>query len=98
MTYRGALHHQLHWSSSLALHSAAVLNVQPDHLEWHGSYKAYRDAKAKIYTGIHASCVYNVADPVTEQMVEQAEVVEVIGFTFGNAWTVNAGRGRRLAG
>ena len=78
--------HQLHWSNSLALHSAAVLNVQPDHLEWHGSYAAYRDAKARIYQGVQASCVYNVADPVTEQMVEQAEVVEgarAIGFTLG---------------
>jgi UDP-N-acetylmuramoylalanine--D-glutamate ligase len=78
--------HQLHWSDSLAMHSAAVLNVQPDHLEWHGSYEAYRDAKATIYTGVQASCVYNVADPVTEHMVEQAEVVEgarAIGFTLG---------------
>jgi UDP-N-acetylmuramoylalanine--D-glutamate ligase len=78
--------HQLHWSRSLAMHSAAVLNVQPDHLEWHGSYEAYRNAKATIYSGIHASCVYNVADPITEQMVEQAEVVEgarAIGFTLG---------------
>jgi UDP-N-acetylmuramoylalanine--D-glutamate ligase len=78
--------HQLHWSDSLAMHSAAVLNVQPDHLEWHGSFQAYRDAKAAIYTGVQASCVYNVADPVTEQMVEQAEVVEgarAIGFTLG---------------
>jgi len=78
--------HQLHRSNSLALHSAAVLNVQPDHLEWHGSYAAYRDAKARIYAGVQASCVYNVADPVTEQMVEQAEVVEgarAIGFTLG---------------
>jgi UDP-N-acetylmuramoylalanine--D-glutamate ligase len=78
--------HQLHWSNSLAMHSAAVLNVQPDHLEWHGSYAAYRDAKARIYAGVHASCVYNVADPVTERMVEEAEVVEgarAIGFTLG---------------
>ena len=78
--------HQLHWSNSLSLHSAAVLNVQPDHLEWHGSYAAYRDAKAKIYAGVEASCVYNVADPVTERMVEEAEVVEgarAIGFTLG---------------
>jgi UDP-N-acetylmuramoylalanine--D-glutamate ligase len=78
--------HQLHWSNSLALHSAAVLNLQPDHLEWHGSYQAYRDAKAKIYTGVQASCVYNVADPATERMVEEAEVVEgarAIGFTLG---------------
>jgi UDP-N-acetylmuramoylalanine--D-glutamate ligase len=78
--------HQLHWSRSLAMHSAAVLNVQHDHLEWHGSYAAYRDAKATIYSGVQVSCVYNVADPVTEQMVEQAEVVEgarAIGFTLG---------------
>ena len=78
--------HQLHWSHSLALHSAAVLNLQPDHLEWHGSYQAYRDAKATIYTGVQASCVYNVDDPATEQMVEEAEVVEgarAIGFTLG---------------
>jgi UDP-N-acetylmuramoylalanine--D-glutamate ligase len=78
--------HQLHWSSSLSLHSAVVLNLAPDHLEWHGSEQGYRDAKAKIYAGVHASCVYNVADPVTEQMVEEAEVVEgarAIGFTLG---------------
>ncbi len=78
--------HQLHWSNSLALHSSAVLNLQPDHLEWHGSYQAYADAKAKIYAGVEASCVYNVADRATEQMVEEAEVVEgarAIGFTLG---------------
>ncbi|HRM79823.1 MAG TPA: Mur ligase family protein, partial [Gemmiger qucibialis] len=26
---------QLHWSNSLALHSAVVLNLQADHLEWY---------------------------------------------------------------
>lgn len=78
--------HQLHWSHSLALHSAAVLNLQPDHLEWHGSYEAYGAAKATIYERVSVSCVYNVADPATERMVEQAEVVEgarAIGFTLG---------------
>src|SRR5215207_8112829 len=78
--------HQLHWSNSLSLHSAAVLNLQPDHLEWHGSFAAYRAAKAKIYSGVHASCVYNVAEPATVRLVEEAEVVEgarAIGFTLG---------------
>jgi UDP-N-acetylmuramoylalanine--D-glutamate ligase len=78
--------HQLHWSHSLALHSAAVLNIQPDHLEWHGSYAAYTEAKATIYERVRYSCVYNVADPETERMVEEAEVVEgarAIGFTLG---------------
>jgi len=78
--------HQLHWSHSLALHSAAVLNLQPDHLEWHGSFSAYRDAKATIYSRVAVSCVYNVADPATEAMVEEAEVREgarAVGFTLG---------------
>src|SRR3954454_12323542 len=78
--------HQLHWSHSLALHSAAVLNLQPDHLEWHGSFQAYRNAKATIYERVEVSCVYNVADPATERMVEEAEVKEgarAIGFTLG---------------
>ncbi|MBM7800204.1 UDP-N-acetylmuramoylalanine--D-glutamate ligase [Microlunatus panaciterrae] len=77
---------QLHWSNSLSLHSAAVLNLQPDHLEWHGDFQAYTAAKAKIYHGVHASCVYNVADPATERLVEEADVVEgarAIGFTLG---------------
>ncbi len=78
--------HQLHWSHALALHSAAVLNLEPDHYEWHGGPQGYRDAKAKIYSGVQVACVYNVADPATEQMVEDAEVVEgarAIGFTLG---------------
>ncbi|MEO3783489.1 UDP-N-acetylmuramoyl-L-alanine--D-glutamate ligase [Actinocorallia sp. B10E7] len=41
--------YQLHWSSSLAPHAAAVLNVAPDHLDWHGSLESYAGAKAKIY-------------------------------------------------
>ena len=78
--------HQLHWSNSLALFSAAVLNLQPDHYQWHGGPAGYRDAKAKIYAGVQSACVYNVADRATEAMVEEADVVEgarAIGFTLG---------------
>ncbi len=78
--------HQLHWSGSLSLHSSAVLNLQPDHLSWHGGYEAYGAAKARIYEGVTHACVYNVADRATEAMVEQADVVEgarAIGFTLG---------------
>ena len=79
--------HQLHWSHSLSLHSAAVLNVQPDHLEWHGSYAAYIDAKANdLLPACRPAASTTSADPATERMVEQAEVVEgarAIGFTLG---------------
>ena len=77
---------QLHWSHSLRLHSAVVLNVEPDHLAWHGSMDEYAAAKARIYHGITHSCVYNVQDPATERMVEEVDVTEgarAIGFTLG---------------
>jgi UDP-N-acetylmuramoylalanine--D-glutamate ligase len=77
---------QLHWTESLSLRAAAVLNIAPDHLDWHGSLEQYIAAKAKIYERCQVACVYNVADPVTERMVEEADVVEgcrAIGFTLG---------------
>ena len=88
---------QLHWTNSLSLHSAAVLNLAPDHLEWYADeagwpagatdpMAAYATDKARIYSRVTHSCVYNVADSATEHMVEDAEVVEgarAIGFTLG---------------
>jgi UDP-N-acetylmuramoylalanine--D-glutamate ligase len=46
----------------------------------------YAADKGRIYTGVQRACVYNVADPVTEQLVRDAEVTEgarAIGFTLG---------------
>ncbi len=77
---------QLHWSSSLRCHSAAVLNVAPDHVDWHGDLDEYARAKGKIYSGVQVACVYNVEDPVTERLVEAADVTDgarAIGFTLG---------------
>ncbi|WP_420175728.1 UDP-N-acetylmuramoyl-L-alanine--D-glutamate ligase [Luteococcus sp. OSA5] len=86
---------QLHWSNSVQMHSAAVLNLQPDHLQWYEGagfdeqldpMGRYRADKARIYHQVRHSCVYNVADPLTEGMVEEADVVEgarAIGFTLG---------------
>jgi UDP-N-acetylmuramoylalanine--D-glutamate ligase len=39
---------QLHWSSTVAPAAAAILNVAPDHLDWHGSLAGYAAAKGKI--------------------------------------------------
>jgi UDP-N-acetylmuramoylalanine--D-glutamate ligase len=78
--------YQLHWTHSMSAHAAAVLNVAPDHLDWHGSLDSYARDKGRIYQRCQAACVYNVADPVTEQLVRNAEVVEgarAIGFTLG---------------
>lgn len=76
---------QLHWQYSMSADSAAVLNIAPDHLDWHGGLEPYTADKAKIYQNVRTACVYNSADPVTRTMVEEAEVVEgakAVGFTI----------------
>ncbi len=76
---------QLHYTQSMTAESAAVLNVAEDHLDWYSSMQDYAADKGRIYSGVQRACVYNVADPVTEQLVRDAEVVEgarAIGFTL----------------
>ncbi|MFC9326953.1 UDP-N-acetylmuramoyl-L-alanine--D-glutamate ligase [Kitasatospora sp. NPDC057015] len=78
--------YQLHWAPSLRPHSAAVLNLAPDHLDWHGSMEAYAADKGRIYQGNLVACVYNTADPATEALVREADVEEgcrAVGFTLG---------------
>ncbi|WP_255952466.1 UDP-N-acetylmuramoyl-L-alanine--D-glutamate ligase [Streptomyces odontomachi] len=78
--------YQLHWAPSLRAHSATVLNLAPDHLDWHGSMEAYVADKGRIYQGNKVACVYNVADKATEDLVRAADVEEgcrAIGFTLG---------------
>ncbi|WP_399896909.1 UDP-N-acetylmuramoyl-L-alanine--D-glutamate ligase [Streptomyces sp. BBFR51] len=81
--------YQLHWAPSLRAHSAAVLNLAPDHLDWHGSMEAYAADKGRIYEGNRVACVYNVDatdKPSTEDLVREADVEEgcrAVGFTLG---------------
>jgi UDP-N-acetylmuramoylalanine--D-glutamate ligase len=75
--------YQLYWSRGLSPIASVCLNVAEDHLDWHGSFDAYANAKAKIYTNTKIACVYNRVDERTMRMVEEAEVVEgarAIGF------------------
>jgi UDP-N-acetylmuramoylalanine--D-glutamate ligase len=78
--------YQLHWSSSISAEASTVLNLAPDHLDWHGGLAAYTADKARIYHHTQLACVYNVQDPETERLVEEADVIEgcrAIGFTLG---------------
>lgn len=80
---------QLHYVNSVALHSAAVLNLHEDHLEWYDGpdgFERYRADKARVYERVTHSCVYNADEPATERLVEEANVAEgarAIGFTLG---------------
>ncbi|MFL6161203.1 MAG: UDP-N-acetylmuramoyl-L-alanine--D-glutamate ligase [Jatrophihabitantaceae bacterium] len=45
---------QLHFSGSLRPRAGALLNLAEDHLDWHGSMRAYARAKAKVFAGDYA--------------------------------------------
>ena len=63
-----------------------MLNVAEDHLDWYPDLASYAADKGRIYQRVQRACVYNVADPVTEDLVREADVQEgarAIGFTLG---------------
>ena len=85
---------QLHWlgsaatdrAQSVTARASAVLNIAPDHIDWHGSLDAYSRAKGEIYQRTEVACVYNVQDPLTEHFVREADVQDgclATGFTLG---------------
>lgn len=80
---------QLHYTDSMSAEAAAVLNVAEDHLDWYDGPSAMADYaadKGRIYAQVQRAAVYNVADPRTEALVREADVVEgarAVGFTLG---------------
>lgn len=71
---------------SVSPQASVCLNVAPDHVDYFGDYDSYVATKATAYERTQVACVYNVADPTTEQMVRDAEVIEgcrAVGFTVG---------------
>jgi UDP-N-acetylmuramoylalanine--D-glutamate ligase len=71
---------QLHWSRTVAPYAATVLNLAPDHLDWHGSLEAYAADKAKIF-GPGTIAVLNADDPVATGLGAGAD--PSYGFTLG---------------
>jgi UDP-N-acetylmuramoylalanine--D-glutamate ligase len=72
--------YQLHWSNSIGPYAAAVLNIAPDHLDWHGSMAGYVAAKAKIFAP-GTIAVYNADDPRAAALA--AGSARRVGFTVG---------------
>ena len=39
---------QLHWAKTAQFHSSAILNIAHDHIDWHGSFEMYAQAKLSL--------------------------------------------------
>jgi UDP-N-acetylmuramoylalanine--D-glutamate ligase len=61
---------QLHWSSTVQPHSGALLNIAPDHLDWHGSLGAYAVAKTRVWAG--GTAIGNADDEVVRTLLSRA--------------------------
>ncbi|MDX1454462.1 MAG: UDP-N-acetylmuramoyl-L-alanine--D-glutamate ligase [Gammaproteobacteria bacterium] len=60
---------QLESTRSLECRAASVLNISPDHIDWHGSLEHYAAAKARLFDGAQV-CVFNRDDAETVRMGE----------------------------
>lgn len=67
---------QLARSTVMGPRASAVLNLAPDHLDWHGGWDSYFAAKARIFERVRDAIVYNVHDASTLHMAQQAEVAD----------------------
>jgi len=72
---------QLHWAPSVRPEAGAVLNVAEDHLDWHGSFAAYAQAKARALSGRVA--VAGLDDPVAARLLHAAPATVRVGFRLG---------------
>ncbi len=67
---------QLRFIDTFAPRAAGILNVAPDHLDWHGTFEAYAAAKARIYENMEADAllVFDEDDPGAAKIARAAPV------------------------
>ena len=65
---------QLEFTERFRPDVAVVLAVADDHLDWHGSFRAYADAKARIFAaqGPDDVLVYDGDDPVASELAARS--------------------------
>ncbi|MEM8547149.1 MAG: UDP-N-acetylmuramoyl-L-alanine--D-glutamate ligase, partial [Pseudomonadota bacterium] len=73
--------YQLQRTHNLVLHAAAILNIAPDHLDWHRDFAEYRAAKARI-----------LADTAYAIVNADAPYVDLVGDTHGELVRFTLGR------
>ncbi|MCA9799947.1 MAG: UDP-N-acetylmuramoyl-L-alanine--D-glutamate ligase [Cyanobacteria bacterium HKST-UBA04] len=64
---------QLTYAPTLQAEVAVMTNFRPDHLDWHGSIRAYKQAKFELFSPAHppGHIVFNAADAVCRDWQDQ---------------------------
>lgn len=74
---------QIAWSHESEFDVIAILNISPDHIDWHGSFEAYRDAKMKLIS-LSRRALINIGDAtLSRAWPDLKEKRGVIGFHLG---------------
>ncbi len=82
---------QLHRIQGLTFQAAAITNITPDHLDFHGSFDAYVEAKASLmdYVVPQGVVALNADDGIVASLAARARV-KVVRFGFHPAADVRA--------
>jgi UDP-N-acetylmuramoylalanine--D-glutamate ligase len=84
---------QLYRAPTVRARAAAVLNLAPDHLDWHGSMAEYAAAKARVWAG--GVAIGNADDPAVAALLADAPGGHV-SFTLGEPNLGQLGVARNL--
>ena len=71
---------QLQRTATLPAEVAVLLNISPDHIDWHGSEQAYIEAKYRVYREAKAVVINRDQPPAASRI---ANAQRVIGFGAG---------------
>lgn len=71
---------QLHWSSTVRPAAGALLNLAPDHIDWHGSMEEYVATKLRVWNSPMA--IGNLDDPLVAASLAEAAAPRRIGFSL----------------
>lgn len=73
--------YQLHSCSKFAPYAACLLNITPDHIDWHGSFDAYKHDKLKVFSSATYAVINGedkVASSQLDKISHQKNIKEVI--------------------
>ncbi|MEP7019742.1 MAG: UDP-N-acetylmuramoyl-L-alanine--D-glutamate ligase [Pseudonocardiales bacterium] len=71
---------QLYWSSTVTPRAGALLNLAPDHLDWHGTMQGYTETKTRVWAGPVA--IGNADDPIVADLLASSAAPTQVGYTL----------------